>query len=243
MTGDTELRQTMIASNCSSRHMSECSHNCAAELIRPLIAPAWNLLPEDRQNRYLTIVDPSRGPSNAQTSAESREVFFWMAVDLWKKSPLTGYGPGSFPLASQTGMQVHSLYGQLLAEVGLLGIAAFLALLGCYLLNVRETARCWTGVSWRERGFTFWLQMAILVSVVMLLLLGLSGHNLYRYTWLWYAAFSALAVRFARERIIADDTSDHLDSSNAESECVSVFDLRSPVLTHPLATNAIHAIP
>ncbi len=42
----------------------------AVACLAPLV---WVTLPEDRQNRYLTLFDSGRGPANAQASAESRK--------------------------------------------------------------------------------------------------------------------------------------------------------------------------
>ncbi len=38
-----------------------------------------------------------------------------------------------------------------------------------------------------------------MAAVLLLLFLGIGGHNLFRFTWLWYAAFSALALRFLQD--------------------------------------------
>jgi hypothetical protein len=38
------------------------------------------------------------------------------------------------------------------------------------------------------------------LAVIMLLFLGMAGHNLYRYIWIWLAAFQAVAVHCVREK-------------------------------------------
>jgi O-antigen ligase len=183
----------------------------AAVLLAPM---AWGALPADRQTRFLTLFDPSVGPANAQQSAESREQFFWIAVDLWQQSPIVGFGPNSFRHVSETGVQAHTLYGQVLSENGILGVIALLGMLGCFGLNARDITRRYKGISWAERGFLHWVAIAVSLSVVLLLLLGLGGHNLYRFTWLWYGAFLAIAVRCAQEGYVrsADDTPTGTDS-------------------------------
>ena len=169
----------------------------AALLLIPLV---WSTLPQDRQDRYLTLLDPSRGPANAQESAESRQVFTAKAYELWKQQPIFGYGPGSFPLASGTGMQVHTLYGQLLGEVGLVGIAVFLLVIYGFVANARDVRLYCAGNRWDPRPFSFWLSRAVIMSVVLLLVLGFGGHNLFRYTWMWSGAFQVLALRVARDK-------------------------------------------
>ena len=75
-------------------------------------------LSDNLRNRYLTLIDPSRGPANAQVSAESREVFFSMAVDIWQEHPVFGVGPEGFGSESGTGMQSHSLYAKTICGIG-----------------------------------------------------------------------------------------------------------------------------
>ena len=73
----------------------------------PLI---WFSLSDRLEKRYETLIDPSVGPANAQESAESRKVFFRIAVDIWKQHPVLGVGPGCFLVVSGVGLQVaHAL--------------------------------------------------------------------------------------------------------------------------------------
>ncbi len=168
----------------------------AAAALAPIV---WVSLPADRQTRFLTILDPSVGPANAQASAESREMYFWIALDLWRQSPIVGHGPDSFRHLSGAGQPAHTLYGQVLSEVGLLGFGALAGLVVCVVLNTRDISRCYAGIRWAERTFPFWLSIAICLAMTLLLLLGIGGHNLYRFTWLWYGAFLAIAVRCAQD--------------------------------------------
>jgi hypothetical protein len=168
----------------------------AAAALAPIV---WVSLPEDRQMRFLTILDPSVGPANAQESAENRERYFWIALDLWRQSPIVGHGPNSFRYLSGTGQPAHTLYGEVLSEVGLLGAGALVGLLVGVALNTREIARSYSGIPWSKRPFLSWLSIAICVAMTLLLLLGIGGHNLYRFTWLWYGAFLAIAVRCVQD--------------------------------------------
>ena len=109
-----------------------------------LIAAAplvWAVLSDNLRNRYLTLIDPSLGPTNAQVSAQSRQIFFWMAVDLWKDNPVFGVGPGGFAVASHTKMQSHSLYAQTISELGTVGAIALLLLIGCFAANFFQARR------------------------------------------------------------------------------------------------------
>jgi O-antigen ligase len=157
-------------------------------------------LPEDLQNRYLTLVDSSRGPANAQTSAEGRLDGFIWGLYVWQQSPLLGHGPSAFAYATNRGGQAHNLYGQVLSELGVLGAAALLLLVLCFWLNWRETHRLAAGDG-AANDFVYQLSRAVTINVLLMLIMGWAGHNLFRYNWQWLAAFSAISVHCLRRRV------------------------------------------
>jgi O-antigen ligase len=170
----------------------------AAALVvaAPLV---WLSLNDSLQNRFLTLIDPSYGPNNAQVSAESREQGWLDGVRMWHENPILGVGPGCFPQARGYPLESHHLYGQVLGEVGTLGAIGFVAIVLAFFWNYRQLAqRCRVEP---ELGSTFPAQLvkAIMMTVVLLLLMGFGGHNLFRYTWIWYGAFQAVAMRCAMQ--------------------------------------------
>jgi hypothetical protein len=162
------------------------------------------LLPGELQNRFITIVDPSVGPANAQQSAEGRMVGLRHGYDLFTRNPLFGVGPSGFATASGIGFNPHNVYAQLMSELGLAGIVTFLGVLVCFWLNCREVAALYRKNPHWERGLSFYVSRAVGLNVIMLLFTGMAGHNLYRYNWLWYAAFGAAALHCARQRAAAE---------------------------------------
>ena len=162
----------------------------------------WNSLPQDRQDRYMIIIDPSRGPANAQQSAEGRMEGFLDGIANWKASPLFGVGPGCHGIATGKGFQAHNLYGQVLGELGTMGTLGLLILLVAYTVNFFEARRLFRQLSLDRGGlFLFRVSTSVFWTVMLLLFSGWGGHNLFRYTWLWYAAFQAIAVRAMRDRM------------------------------------------
>jgi hypothetical protein len=162
-------------------------------------------LPGPLQDRFMTLIDPSRGPANAQESAEGRLTGLTDGLDLFESSPVVGIGPSAFPLATGKGFNPHNLYGQVVAETGLLGTTAFVAVLTCFWLNWREVRRLYrTHPDW-PRDFVWHTCRAAGLAVILLLFLGMAGHNLYRYIWIWLAAFQVVAVHCAREKARAAD--------------------------------------
>jgi O-antigen ligase len=162
---------------------------------------AWFVIPEKLQNRFETMIDPSKGPNNAQGSAEGRTQGFLDGINNWQRSPVFGVGPGAHGPAAGHGAQPHNLYGQVLGEMGTAGGLALLAILSCFATNALEVRRLsrldQTGLG----PFPTNLSRAIGITVVLLLVKGWADHNLYRYTWLWFGAFQAIAVNCMRERL------------------------------------------
>ncbi len=198
----------------------------AGTAAAPLVVAVLSLaLPEELQNRYLTLVDSSFGPPNAQSSAEGRLVGFEHGLRAWQRSPLVGHGPASFALASGLGSQAHNLYGQVLSELGLLGALALLGLVGCFTFNWLEARRLYRehpemvlGADRYPRDLSYHLAGAMFINLLLLLLMGWAGHTLYRYNWQWFAAFQAVALHCVRLRAQACE----------QAACYSLPDLVLP---------------
>jgi O-antigen ligase len=170
-------------------------------LLAVVLPAGWFALPVSLQHRFLTLIDPSYGPKNAQESAEFRSQALTQGVKLWGRSPVTGFGPFSFGKAAGHGYQAHNLYAQAISEVGSLGTLAFAAIVWGFAANAAEMRRLCRWIGPGEDDFPCRVSRAISISVILLLVLGFSGHNLYRYNWMWFGAFQAVALHCQRERV------------------------------------------
>lgn len=170
---------------------------------------SWFVLPESLQNRFETIIDPSVGPANAQESGQGRIEGFFVGLKLWAEYPLTGVGPAAWRPASGSKIESHNLFGQLVGELGTLGLMAFVFLAGALLWNLRRVKRL-THPVWGETPDLLLHQMSksIFASTILLFCMGVFGHNLLRYNWAWYCAFTAVALGVCRERRSAPDFSE-----------------------------------
>lgn len=171
-------------------------------LVLVSVPTVWTLIPENLQNRFWSLLDPSVGPANAQESAEGRIMGLLDGISLWEQNPLLGVGPGAHGLAMRHGFQAHNLYGQVLGETGTLGALALASIVLCFFANGLEIRQL------RRRDPTHWgdfpssVSSSVLFTVVLLLVKGNSDHNLYRYTWLWSGAFQAIAVSCMKKRLV-----------------------------------------
>jgi len=177
-----------------------------------LLVVIWFLMPEKLQNRFRTIWDPTAGPANAQTSAQGRIAGLRAGIEIFQRFPVLGVGIGNFVqyragFVDGMPLQSHNLYGQVLGEMGLLGALAFLLMIGVTLANSSRIRRIARGST--SGVLHVLLEFAVASRNVVLLLLfdGLFGHNLYRFNWLWLAAFNLLALEYAvAARVLESET-------------------------------------
>jgi O-antigen ligase len=175
--------------------------------IAIILAIGWYTMSEEIQTRFETIYDDSINPS-ATASAQARWEGLKNGVRLFELSPVWGWGVGNFPYAVEVigvtnEMQAHNLYGQLLADLGILGTIPFIWL--CYLIF--KTQRKVLNLKSKRPKNNLFLQMSIASFNTLLLLLfqGNFGHNLYRYTWVWISATLIISHHFSMKDLIPKD--------------------------------------
>jgi O-antigen ligase len=162
----------------------------------------WHLLPYEKKIRLETIwnenviMEGEEGEKfmkSAQESTHGRTEGFWDGVRLLQRHPITGAGAGNFSKARQLvrekpleeELEAHNLYGQLMGELGGIGIISFIFFIFSIIrLNITVIANKVSGLSP--------IAWACIITIVLLMINGMAGHNLYRYNWLWIAAFSSI---------------------------------------------------
>ncbi len=178
-----------------------------------LLLAGLYMLPEEYKGRYRTIASAASG-GEIDGSSHSR-------IETWKDGlrmvmdrPLFGVGISCFSAAhgQRDGfwLNSHSLYVQVLAELGIVGAIAFFGFLIEVIRLNRRTARRMTMASgdWSFEKATL---NAILAGLVVLFVSGIFGHSLMRRTWYVYAAVSLSIARIYQQREDLDEES--LDST------------------------------
>ncbi len=173
-------------------------------LVAAALSPVvFMALPESLQTRFETIVNSEAGPENARESGEGRIEGLFKGLALWGDNPLSGVGPGAWRPATRSKIESHNLYGQLAGEMGTLGVLTFGFLVWCFWSNLRRMKRIRQREPEAANEFLFQLSSAIGMSLFLLLLMGFFGHNLFRFTWLWYGGFLIIANHCVARRVVA----------------------------------------
>lgn len=170
-------------------------------VLAVLAAPAlWAALPPSLQDRFETIIHPEVGPANAIESGQDRLVGLQTGLELFASYPVAGIGPGAWRPATGHAVESHNLYGQLLGEMGLLGAVTFAAVLIGFWVNLRAVRQAYRLHPEWGRDFLYHVAHAVGLAVFLLLFEGNFGHNLFRYSWLWYGGFLIIARHCVRQR-------------------------------------------
>lgn len=163
-----------------------------------LLAAGFFLLPEQYRGRYQTITS-----EHIDGSSQARLVTWKAGLEMLMDRPITGVGAGCFGTAHALGyspsghrmwLESHSLYIQVLAELGVIGAFVFFGFIRQILrLNRATRARLATlGRAWR---WEYALMGALFAGFMVLLISGVFGHSLYRRTWYVYAGLGLAVYR------------------------------------------------
>ncbi|MBD3257040.1 hypothetical protein GF377_01310, partial [candidate division GN15 bacterium] len=166
----------------------------------------WFVLPGQYKERYMTLVDDDR---DADEVSSGRIAIWENGLRMIAAKPLLGVGAGGFQVANNSGefgppidMKPHSLYIQLFASYGFLGAAVWIAFLASIIRSQlrRRPDDEEEDTEDREsmlvdRGTWFdIMRRALFAMICGLMLSGVFGHSLFRYTWYLVAAMTICLV-------------------------------------------------
>lgn len=156
------------------------------------------ILPEQYKTRYATITSKT-----LDGSSQGRINVWKVGLRILGDHPFTGIGVGGFSAAhaevyspdfQRNDLVSHSLYVELLSEMGLFGAAAFFWYIGTVCrLNRRTWLRLAGGAGAWEGERRLLLGMA--AGIACLLLTGVFGTNFARHTWYVYGALIVAITR------------------------------------------------
>lgn len=174
-----------------------------------LLLVAITIMPAQYKTRFMTTTDVASS-EGLDESAQGRIEGVLHGMHLFAMSPLTGIGAGCFAVARGQEFGIyfssHNMMAELIAETGLVGFFAYAFFTWALFTSLRDSRRYLK--SRRDRpgnNFMFSLADGIWVSLVLLYLFGLTGHNLYRYNWFLFAGFLAVIHRMVIWRQESDE--------------------------------------
>jgi O-antigen ligase len=91
--------------------------------------------------RLKGTLDEKDDAASAYSSAQQRQRLFWRSVEITKKHPLFGIGPGNFEIESGDWHVAHNSYTQLSSEGGVPALILYILILSCGFGSVRATKR------------------------------------------------------------------------------------------------------
>lgn len=169
------------------------------------ISIVWVGIPDDKRDRIKTLWDKNAGEAGAHMSAEGRLIGWQVSLRMFKREPFTGVGAGGknfigYRMANnidnpgqESPHESHVLYGEILAGLGVFGMILFG---GLVISILKSTSRLMTRFNTPlGEAFSCRLSGAIIATLLLLLFLGLGGHNFYRPLWLWLAAWAGSLLR------------------------------------------------
>ncbi len=215
------------------------SNHKKGRLILLLIVAAIatvTFMPQEYKERFISSFT---GQEAEGASSATRKALLVDSMNAFLDNPL-GVGIGCFHLyqaaRNRNAQETHNLYTQLLAETGIQGFLCFAALLFVILRKVSRTRRaCITivatlasyqaaappedtdkiSVELRDARLLLATSNALIVFVLVRLVLGVFGHDLFEIYW-WLAAGTAMALhnmRLVAERRCAELTTSAPGSS------------------------------
>lgn len=158
---------------------------------------AWTLLPQQYQERYLSV------ESRDQDESYTNRIVAWHAGwHMFLDHPILGVGAGQFGIADgmkywsgdtsyRIWLQPHSLYVQVIAELGCAGTIAFGFLLFQTFAHGRRLKK--QLYTMNVHGYLKGFPSAAAFVLLILMMAGYASHSLYRWTWYFIAGLMAAA--------------------------------------------------
>lgn len=98
------------------------------------------------------------GEGEVDASSLARQELFRQAIEYWKNSPIIGNGIDSFKTMSSYGVYAHNNYGELLCDLGVVGLIAYCSIY-IYILNKLFKLRTKSVKKW------FWIGVIVCLAI------------------------------------------------------------------------------
>jgi len=181
-------------------------YKIAATIIAVIIVGGVALvMPEQYIGRFESIFEISEeDETGAGASALGRVEGLMAGIEMFMRRPLTGVGVGNFRIAHRAmggpATDAHNLLGKLVGELGLLGLISFTFFIVATVKYLKYIKKKYKEQGWKP-DFIYYTRNAIIATLIMLFVFGISGHNLYRYNWYISACYALILVNLTDKKI------------------------------------------
>ncbi|TVP52822.1 MAG: hypothetical protein EA349_15040 [Halomonadaceae bacterium] len=192
-----------------------------------LAVVGWSLMTPVQQDRYISLIDRD---TTGGASVDGRFMGMQAEFRLAMRRPIVGFGVGTTPEAKVNVMGYrqasHSLYAELLTEVGVIGMGIFLALLWQVYKRLIENRRRFRALHVAKDDLYTRLNTAMIATFWMYLVYSINYWGLSQYYWY---LFAGLAVSFGRLLRLEDEKRQRLAAENEAPDQVESLKPRFPL--------------
>jgi putative inorganic carbon (hco3(-)) transporter len=169
-----------------------------------VVAIGWLALPEQYKARYSSVTSVATG--EVDPSTQGRYNAWHAGVNMFYARPLFGIGVGDFSVAYASGdysnqrhwLAPHSLYVQIIAELGLAGVLTFVPLI-FYMMRQNFRLRKLMRKRDIKSGLLKGVSYSITCSIGALFITSITAHSLFRLHWYWCCALTVVIWRIFRD--------------------------------------------
>ena len=179
------------------------------------LAITYPLIPEQTKERFATlgkseeiITAPNEDVYSGDHevgSMNSRWILFKRSLEIFSEHPIMGVGMDCYPSVSGrrwgSWLLTHNLYTQVLAELGIIGFFLFLYFLSRIYINLKTSMSILTQKD--DSSILFYINKSLYMFLMIRLVIGMFGHDLYR-NWWWVAAGLSVVVLRSLKRKYPD---------------------------------------
>lgn len=143
---------------------------------------------------YLSFMKNVKVVGSTDVSANSRIQGLTHGFQMMINRPILGVGPGCYPVARRAwfgwGLWAHNLYGELMGDLGILGVIASYKFLKNYLSKAYTLMKKYT-----DDPTIGNISKAVIAATIVRLALGMGSHSLYIFFWYFLAGVVVVMAR------------------------------------------------
>ena len=145
---------------------------------------------------YLNFMKNVKVIGNTDMSTYSRFQGLTHGFQMLIRRPLLGVGPGCYPIARRAwfgwGLWAHNIYGEIMGDLGILGVIAFYKFIRHYLSKAYNLIKLKLTLQPIDN-----MCNAIIVATIIRLIIGMGSHSLYIFFWYMIAGVVVVMHRNA----------------------------------------------